>query len=405
MKKSLKVLASALTVLLVTTALVGCGKSSDSSSSTSEGKTITVWSHLNPSEVKEVQKAADEWAKKTGNKVKVQEDKSDFQAFLQAANSSKGPDMMFGMPHNDLGTFQKANLLAEVPADVMDASKYVPLAMDAVTWSGKKYAVPVSMETYALFYNTEKVSKAPATYDELIAQAKKTGFQYDINNFYFTYGFIAGNGGYVFKSNGGTLDPKDIGLGNEGAVKAYQALADMTQKDKLMPATIKGDDAKAAFQKNTTSMYISGPWDVEGFTKAGTKFAVAPLPQVNGKPCPSFVGVQSAFVSAKSKNQKETWDLMKYLTENTAMPLFKAGNRIPVLKSELAKEDVTKNANVMAFAEQAKNGQPMPNIAEMSAVWKPVGDNLGLVTAGKLSPADAGKKIVEQINQGLAQQK
>lgn len=409
MNKKLKVLASILTTVVIAGTFAGCGKQTGNTAASAdkkhESKEITVWSHLQENEVAEVKKAAEEWAKKTGNTVKVQRDQSTFQAYLQAANSSKAPDIMFGIAHDNLGTFHKAGLLAEMPDGTIDKSKYVESTLNAVSYDGKMYGIPISMETYALFYNTEKVKSAPETLDDLIAQAQKVGFQYDINNFYFSYAFVAGNGGYVFKNNGGTLDPKDIGLGNEGAVKAYQLLADFTQKYKFMPATIRSDDAKANFQKGKIGLYISGPWDVDGFKKAGTKFAVAPLPSVNGKACPSFMGVQAAFVNSKSKNQTEAWDLMKYLVENTSEPLFKAGSRIPVLKAELEKDDIKNNAMFTAFAKQAENAEPMPNISEMAAVWTPAGDNLTLITQGKLKPADAGKQITQQITQGIAQQK
>ncbi|MCX7884524.1 MAG: maltose ABC transporter substrate-binding protein [Caloramator sp.] len=409
MKGIKKIFSLVCIAVLISGIFVGCGKKNETSttnqsSETKKSKNLIVWSHLTEKEVAEVNKIAQEWAKKTGNTVKVQVDKGDFQAYLQAANSSKAPDIMFGIAHDNLGTFQKAQLLAEVPSDVVDKSKYVPMALDAVSYGGKLFGIPLSMETYALFYNTDKIKTPPATMDELIADGQKNGFQYDINNFYFTYAFIAANGGYVFKNNGGALDPNDIGLGNEGAVKGYQMLADFIQKYKFMPATLKGDDAKAAFQKGKTALYISGPWDVQGFKEAGVKFSVAPLPKTNGQPTPSFVGIQAAFVNANSKNQAEAWDLMKYLVENTPMPLLKTGNRIPVLNAELEKDEIKNNNIISAFAEQAKYGTPMPNIPEMAAVWKPAGDNLTLLTAGKSKPDAVAKNIVEQVKQGIAQQ-
>lgn len=411
MKGIKKIISLVCIAVLIGSLFVGCGKKAQESANqqnqNQEKKTpknIIVWSHLTDKEVAEVDKIAQEWAKKTGNTVKVQADKGDFQAYLQAANSSKAPDIMFGIAHDNLGTFQKAQLLAEVPSDVVDRSKYVPMALDAVSYDGKLFGIPLAMETYALFYNTDKLQTPPATMEDLIAAGQKNGFQYDINNFYFTYAFIAANGGYVFKNNGGALDPNDIGLGNEGAVKGYQMLADFVQKYKFMPATLKGDDAKAAFQKGKTALYISGPWDVQGFKDAGVKFAVAPLPKTNGQPTPSFVGIQAAFVNANSKNQAEAWDLMKYLVENTPMPLLKTGNRIPVLNSELEKDEVKNDSIISAFAEQAKYGTPMPNIPEMAAVWKPAGDNLTLLTAGKSKPDAVAKNIVDQVKQGITQQ-
>lgn len=411
MKGIKKIISLVCIAILISSLFVGCGKKTEPAANQQEQKQETktpknliVWSHLTDKEVAEVDKVAQEWAKKTGNTVKVQADKGDFQAYLQAANSSKAPDIMFGIAHDNLGTFHKAQLLAEVPSDVVDRSKYVPMALDAVSYDGKLFGIPLAMETYALFYNTDKLQAPPATMEDLIAIGQKNGFQYDINNFYFTYAFIAANGGYVFKNNGGSLDPNDIGLGNEGAIKGYQMLADFVQKYKFMPATIKGDDAKAAFQKGKTALYISGPWDVQGFKDAGVKFAVAPLPKTNGQPTPSFVGIQAAFVNANSKNQAEAWDLMKYLVENTPMPLLKSGNRIPVLNSELEKDEVKNDSIISAFAEQAKYGTPMPNIPEMAAVWKPAGDNLTLLTSGKSKPDAVAKNIVDQVKQGIAQQ-
>lgn len=407
MGKRVKLLATVMSALVLSTAFTACGKKEESKGEDGKnGKEIVVWSHLTDQEVKALDKIAQEWGKKTNNKVKVVADKGDLQAYIQAAQSSKGPDMMYGVPHDNLGTFQKAGLLAKVPSGIIDESKYVSKSViDAVTIGGNKYGVPLSIETYALFYNTEKVKEAPKTVDDLVAKAKEVGFKYDVNNFYFSYGFLAGHGAYVFKNNNGTLDPKDIGLNNEGAVKGYQFIQDLVVKNKFMSADIKGDMAKGDFQAQKTGLYISGPWDIKGFEDAKVPFAVAPLPAIDGKPCPSFMGVQAAFVSAKSKNQDQAWDLMKYLNEKSVSTLINVGNRIPVLKSALESEEFKKNKNAVQFAEQAKNAEPMPNIPEVQAMWKPGGDNLTLLTANKVEAKKAADTTVEQIKQNIAQQK
>ncbi|GIM27447.1 maltose ABC transporter substrate-binding protein [Clostridium polyendosporum] len=407
MNKRVKILATMMSALVLSTAFVACGKKEESKGGDGKsGKEIVVWSHLTDPEVKELDKLAQEWAKKTNNKVKVVADKGDMQAYIQAAQSSKGPDVMYGIAHDNLGTFQKAGLLAKVPSGVIDESKYVSKSvMDAVTLVGNKYAVPLSMETYALFYNTEKVKEAPKTLDDLVAKAKEVGFKYDVNNFYFSYGFLAGNGGYVFKNNNGTLDPKDIGLNNEGAVKGYQFIQDLVVKNKFMNADIKGDGAKGEFQAQKIGLYISGSWDVKGFEDAKVPFAVAPLPTIDGKPCPSFMGVQAAFVSSKSKNQDQAWDLMKHLNEKSSPILINVGNRIPVLKSALDSDAFKKNKYSAQFAEQAKNAEPMPNIPEVQTMWGPGGANLTLLTANKVDAKKAADTTVEQIKQSIAQQK
>ncbi|KAA5808358.1 maltose ABC transporter substrate-binding protein [Thermoanaerobacterium thermosaccharolyticum] len=410
MKRFTKIFAFlTISVLVMSALLTGCGSSKSNSSSNSssnstkkESVSLTVWSHLTDSEVAKVQEIANKWAKETGNTVKVLADQSDFQAFSTAAQSGKGPDIMFGTPNP--GDFQKAGLLAEVPDGVINKSDYVSMSIDAVSFDGKLYAIPLAMETYALFYNTDKVPTPPSTMQDLIEQGKKVGFQYDINNFYYSYAFIAANGGYVFKKNGGSYDVNDIGLNNDGAKKGLAMIKDFVITDKFMPADIKGDMAKGNFQSGKIGLYIGGPWDVDGFKKANVKFKVTPLPTMNGKPTPSFVGIQVAFVNSNSKHQKEAWDLMKYLAQNTALPLFETGNRIPVLTSVLNNDEVKNNEIMNAFAAQAKNGQPMPSIPEMSAVWTPAGNALQLITSGKATPAKAADDMVNQIKQGIATQ-
>lgn len=409
MKKFLAVIL----IAILAVSMAACGGSSqpqqnnESSQNTQPekkgGVEITVWSHFGDKEIVPVQEAANKWAAETGNKVKVLTDNSDFQAFATAANSGKGPDIMFGLPHDNLGTFYKAGLLEPVPDDLINDSDYEPLSIQAVSFDGKKYAVPLAMESYALFYNTDMIKEAPKTWDEFISDAQQYGFMYDINNFYYSYAFVGGNGGYVFKNNGGTLDVNDIGLNNEGAKKGFATISDMVNKYKFMPADIKGDIAKGNFQSKKIGMYISGPWDVQSFKDAGINFAVAPLPKLeNGNDMKPFMGVQAAFVNANSKNKDAAWDLMKYLIKNTPIPLFEVGNRIPVINSVLNSDEVQSNEIMKGFADSASKGDPMPNIPEVQAMWTPANNNLTLITSGKLAPDKAADQIVAQMKEGIA---
>lgn len=408
MGKRTKILATVMAAtMLFAGSLVGCGGKTDSGSAGGSGKELTVWSHLTTPEVEELNKIASKWGEENGVKVKVVEDKSEMQAYIQAANSSKGPDVMFGLAHDNLGTFQKAGLLAEVPEGIINDSDYAShQVLDAVTIGGKRYAVPIAQETSALFYNKDKVKEVPKTMEDLVKVAKDgAGFEYDINNFYATYGFIAADGGYVYKDNNGTLDPTDIGLGTPGAIKGYQFVQDLVQKDKLMPADITGDIAKGDFLSKNTGFYISGPWDVSAFKDGGVNFGVAPMPTLFGKQVPTFLGVQTAFVSEKSQNKDLAWKLVKYLSENSGDVLLNKGNRIPVLNKYLDSADFKNNEYMSAFAEQAKFATPMPNIPEIQAMWGPAGANLQLLTSGQVTPEKCAEMTVEQIKQGISQQK
>ena len=404
MVKKKKILSLVMTTALLMGALAGCGGAKDSSAG--GDKTITVWSHLNTQEVEALNAVAEKWGKEKGVTVKVIEDKSDMQSYAQAANSAKGPDIMFGLANDNLGTFQKAGLLAEVPSGFIDESKYTSKqVIDAVTIGGKQYAVPLAQETVSLFYNKDKVKEVPKTMEDLVAKAREVGFEFDVNNFYIAYGLISAQGGYVFKNNNGTLDPKDVGLGNEGATKGYQFIQDLVVKEKFMAPDIVGDIAKGDFQSGKTGFYISGPWDVAPFKEAGVNFDVVPMPTLGGKPVTTFLGVQTAFVSEKSANKDLAWDLMKYLTENSTDLLIEKGNRIPATKAGVESDLFKKSANIVAFSEQAKNATPMPNIPEVQAMWTPGADGLKALTSGTMDPKAVADQVVKQIAEGIAQQK
>lgn len=50
-----------------------------------------------------------------------------------------------------------------------------------------------------------------------LLKRKNTGFLAKWTDFYFSYGLLAGYGGYVFGDEG--TNPKDIGLNNKGSVE------------------------------------------------------------------------------------------------------------------------------------------------------------------------------------------
>lgn len=404
MNKRTKIMAAALSTVLMVSTFAGCGSSNSSSSNSSEklptGQTITIWSHLNDDEIAAARTKAEEWGKKTNNTVKVIKDNGKFEALVTAAKSPSGPDMVFGTPHDHLGQFVTANVAAEIPSGTIDESKFTSASLEACKYNGKTYGVPVVTETYALFYNKDMVkdSEVPKTWDDLLTLGKKVGFEYDINNFYFSYALLAGNGAYVFKDNNGKYDASDIGLGGQEATAGLQMLKDLVDKG-LMKASMTGDIAKGDFSAKKIGLYISGPWDVggdKGFKTLGLNFGVAPLPQINGKATPSFMGVQVAVVNPNTKNKALVYDCLKYLEANALDNVVKCG-RLPVTKDSKALDP-----SESGFAEQVKNAQPMPNIPEMAAVWTPAGDTLKSVTNGKLSPADGAKTMLDNIKKGIA---
>ena len=176
-----------------------------------------------------------------------------------------------------------------------------------------------------------------------------------------------------------------------------------TLNEGLMASDITDDIAKSDFQAGKTAFYISGPWNVDSTKDANVNFDIAELPTLNGNKLSNLTTIQSAFVPSKSKNQDLAWELIKYLSENTSQVLFEEGSRLPVLTSAM-ESDWFKSADyVQGFLDQAENGTPTPNIAEMSTVWNPCANNIKSVLNGELTAKEAGKNMVTQIKSAIAE--
>lgn len=404
-----KWLAGILATVLAAGVLAGCTSKTEAPKTTTtpapEAKKsveITVWTKFQ-NETDAVKKVSEEWAKKTGNKVNVIYFEQGFQEFLPIAAAGKGPDVYFGLPHDNLGTFQKAGLLDAVPAGTLNASDYHKVSIDAVSFDGKMYAVPVTTEAVALIYNKKLVPEAPKTWDDFIKVAKEKGFAYDVRNFYFSYGFIGGSGGFVFESKGGALDPKSVGLGNDGGKAGLQLVADLSFKHGLFPADANYDYMQGRFEGGKLGMMLNGPWGIDGAKKANIDVAVAPMPTLpNGKPFNPFVGVYAGFVASASQKKEASWDYLKYMLENAPLPMYTAGKRLPAKLAFQQSPEVKADAIGQGFLASAANGTPMPNIPAMSTVWDPAASMISLVLDKKADVNKATADAVKAINERVA---
>lgn len=392
MKK--KLVAAAMTAVLAVSMFAGCGSAKNDNK-------ITIWTNMSV-EAETIQKYADEWSEKSGYEVEVIHQSPSVQKFAQAANSEDGPDAVVGIPNDQLADYINAGLAAEVPAGLYNDSDFSDAAIQACYVNGKRYAAPISVETVALFYNTDKVKEVPATWEELVAGAKEVGgVQFDATSIYYNLGFVRACGGYIFNYENGAYDVSDIGLANDGAVQAYEFINDLYAKYGLLSADVTADIARSNFQNGETAYYIGGPWDIDGFTSAGTPFAITEMPTFNGQPFVTPVGTQISFVSNKSDKQEAAWEFIMYLIDNGALGLYKAGDRIPAKLADQNDAVIQSMENSRVFIAQINKGEPMPTVSEMGQLWSIHTNNIRSMWKGDLSPKEAAENIVKQLKEAV----
>lgn len=386
---------AAICTLTAAGALTGCGGAKKSDSK------IVIWTNMSV-EADTIQACANEWGEKNGYKVEVIHQSPSVQQFAQAVKSPEGPDAVVGIPNDQLADYVNAGLTAEVPQELYADSEFSTAAIQACYVDGKRYAAPLSVETTALFYNTDLVSEVPAAWEELVEQAAQSGgVQFDATSIYYDLGFVRACGGYIFKYQDGAYDTTDIGLANDGAVEAYEFINDLCNKYNLITADVTADIARSNFQNGKCAYYIGGPWDIDGFTSAGTPFAISEMPTFHGQPFVTPVGTQVSFVSNSSSNQEPAWDFIRYLIENGALDMYKAGDRIPAKLSDQMLDEIQGSEYAQAFITQINNGEPMPTVSEMGQLWSIHTNNIRSMWSGEQTAGQAAENMVTQLKEAI----
>ncbi|CAJ1776844.1 Cyclodextrin-binding protein [Aeromonas salmonicida] len=213
-----------------------------------------------------------------------------------------GPDVLV-IPHDQVGGAVVQGLLSELKVDAKYMDSFTKPAVDAQTYEGKLYGIPKAVETIVLVYNKDILPKAPETFDDLIKVSKeqraanKYGLLAKFDEIYYSYGVVAGMGGYIFGQNAnGSLNVNDIGLANQGTIDAVTFLKSF-YADGLFPAGIVGETGANAidslFTEKKAAAVITGPWAFKPYQDAGVNYGVAPLPTLpNGEHMRSFLGVK-----------------------------------------------------------------------------------------------------------------
>jgi arabinogalactan oligomer / maltooligosaccharide transport system substrate-binding protein len=321
-----------------------------------------------------------------------------------------GPDVLT-MPSDQIGTAVTEGLIKELKVDDTTQGIYTEAAMDAQKVDGKVYGLPKAVETTMLYYNKDLISedKLPTTlegwydYSKGVANGDKFGFLALFDQIYYANSVLSGYGGYIFgQDDNGKYDPTDVGINNAGAIEGAQYIQKF-YKEGLFPAGIVGEQGisviESLFTEGKAAAIISGPWNVEPFTKAGVNYGVQKLPELaNGKNMAAFIGVKSYNVSSYSKNAELAEKFVKFIAnEENSKVRYEITKEVPAVASLANDPVVTESPVAKAVAEQSKFSVLMPNIPEMNEVWGPADSALQTIATGKAQPKAALDQAVETI--------
>ena len=386
-----------------------------------EGAELTFWSP-GDTELEWVEYVAEKFEEEYGIPVKFEDvSHTDAPGKLQTDGpAGLGGDVFTGA-HDHVGNMDAAGLIYDNYYAEEYQERFMEGAMTGVSAYSdgeyKTFGYPLAIETVGLFYNQDLLDEMgfePAeTMDELIQQSKEFmeknpdsyGFMIEPGNFYLIHGFLGGNGGYIFGDN--NTDPTDIGLNNEGGLKAAELMTRI--RDEILPLKkedITGDVIGSHFNEGKLLYMMTGPWSLKGHHEAGINFGVKTMPTLeNGEIPKTFSGVKALFVNAYSEYPKAATLLAKFATsDEMLLKRYEITGQLPPTFALLESDKLKDDPYNLAFLDQAQYSISMPNIPEMQPVWGGMEVAFTSIWNGTSEPGEALEKGVQQIKEAIESQ-
>lgn len=373
-------------------------------------KEIVVWHGYRGGEKAAFEKVIDQFNKSNKAGIKVTTLAVPYDAFADkitaAVPRGKGPDV-FIFAQDRLGGWIAAGNTVEPLDFFLDPAikgRYLKATLDAMTYQGNVYGLPLNFKVITLIYNKKLVPAPPKTTGQLAAMAKKMtnagagrfGLAYWYSDFYYHAALMNGFGGGVFEGRKPTLN-------SPANIKSLDFLLKWINQG-FMPEEPSTALITSLFNQGKAAMVLSGPWFL-GEVSKDVSLGLAPLPTIDeagGKPMRPWMTVEGVYIAAPSKNKDAAFEFIKYLTDvPSGKVLALEGRQTPANKGVYADKQVAADPILKAFREQVNTAVPMPNLPEMTMVWSPATTAMNTVVKKTATPKEAldiaQKEVIERI--------
>ncbi|GAA2458644.1 ABC transporter substrate-binding protein [Streptomyces mauvecolor] len=440
-RKQAVALAATASIALLASACTGQNNTS-ASGDASKDTTITFWHGWSaPNEVKAIQADVDAFQKAHPNiHVKVVGDINDdkINQALRAGGSS-APDVVSSFTTNNVGKFCSSNALVDLAPflkkDGIDPAKTFPKTMNEYTqFQGKRCALPLLGDSYALYYNKDAFKAAgitdpPKTWSQFAADAKKLtkakGDSYEQLGFmpnYHAYEtttehYLAQWSPTYFDASGKSNVAKDPAF-EKGLALQKQLVDDLggfTKLEKYRSSFGEEYGDTNPFNTGQLAMSMDGEWRLGMAMDSKPKFeiGVAPLPVPDdqaGTYGKGYLTGTIAGVAATSKKQNAAWELVKFLTTDTdaVVNFANAIHNVPSTFDALKSPRLQADPRFKTFLDIAQNPNSTTTPASVNGGQYLVSlQNLGYdVESGKQGDIKAGlARTAQEIDAAIAQAK
>lgn len=256
----------------------------------------------------------------------------DLQArYEEAARQGGGPTILLG-PDKWGPSLYDAGLIADLN-NLANPDLLKPLAMPALDdarYKGTLIGLPYAMQGVVLFRNPEIITSPPATFDDLINQAK-TATQGEIvgayleRSFFYSGANLNGIGGSLMDANGIPTFTDVNGQAWIGLLQEYEQAG---------PVDFQSDHDLEQFKAGKAGFLIDGTWNMSTLsqTLGEGKLAIDPWPSYRNGYLSGYVQTQNLYLStqATGDNRATSWNFIQYLISQSAQSILATSGKIPV---------------------------------------------------------------------------
>jgi len=374
---------------------------------------LVVWHAYRGAEKSAFEKVAQMYeARMAGKGIKVTTLAIPYDAYADKISASvprgKGPDV-FIYAQDRLGGWIESGKTVEPVGFFMDdatRAQFLPGMLDAMTYKGTVYGLPLNYKSITMIYNKALVKTPPKTSAELVKLAKsltnaesgRYGLTYWYTNFYFHAALMNAFGGHVFDKGGKLI------LNSPETVASIKQMMKWYKQDGIMPTEPSEALVSSMFNEGKAAIVFNGPWFI-GEISPSVDFGLAVLPVIDEagkKPMRPWLTIEGAYVSASSKQKELAYDFAKFLaSEEAGLVLALEGRQLHTNAAIYKDKRVSGDVVLKAFHDQLSSAEAMPNRAEMTMMWSPVTTAMNKVVKGNASPEAALKEASDAIQESI----
>lgn len=381
-------------------------------SALAQGKELVIWHAYRAAEKAAFEKVLDQFAKSPAAKgMKVSALAIPYDAYADKISAAvprgKGPDV-FIYAQDRLGGWIEAGKTVESIDFFVDKAtrdRLLPGMIDAMTYKGSVWGLPINYKMPTLIYNKALVKTPPKTSGEMVKLAKsltnagsgRYGLAYWYTNFYFHSALMNAFGGAVFDKDGKLV------LNSPATAASLNQMMTWYKTDGVMPTEPSEALIASMFNEGKAAMVINGPWFVGDIDrKIDVGFAPLPVVDATKKPMRPWMTIEGAYIAASSAHKEVAYELVRHLTsEEAGLVLATEGRQLHTNKAIYANPKVAGDPVLKAFREQLENAEPMPNRPEMTMVWSPATTAMNKIVKGNATVDAALKEAAGTIQEGI----